>query len=75
MAMPDIDGELRAGVFAPDSRERLRLRPRSPLVMIRNRWHEFRFSNRSIAQAKANARFHYGLGEAVLSASGSTASA
>ena len=34
------------------------------LVALRNRWHEFRFSNKSIAQAKANARFHYGLGEA-----------
>lgn len=33
------------------------------LVSLRNRWHEFRFSNKSIAQAKANARFHYGLGE------------
>jgi cyclopropane-fatty-acyl-phospholipid synthase len=33
-----------------------------PLVTMRNRWHEWRFSNRSIAQAKANARFHYGLG-------------
>jgi cyclopropane-fatty-acyl-phospholipid synthase len=35
---------------------------RNPLLMVRNRWHEFRFSNRTIAQAKANARFHYGLG-------------
>jgi cyclopropane-fatty-acyl-phospholipid synthase len=35
----------------------------SPLVVLRNRWHEFRFSNRSLAQAKANARFHYGLGQ------------
>jgi len=34
------------------------------LVKLRNRWHEARFSNRSIAQAKANARFHYGLGKA-----------
>ena len=33
------------------------------LVSLRNRWHEFRFSNKSIAQAKANARFHYDLGE------------
>jgi cyclopropane-fatty-acyl-phospholipid synthase len=33
------------------------------LVSLRNRWHEFRFSNKSIVQAKANARFHYGLGE------------
>jgi len=39
-------------------------RTANPLVSLRNRWHEFRFSNRSIAQAKANARFHYGLGEA-----------
>jgi cyclopropane-fatty-acyl-phospholipid synthase len=35
---------------------------RNPLIKVRNRWHEFRFSNRTIAQAKANARFHYGLG-------------
>jgi len=35
---------------------------RNPLIGVRNRWHEFRFSNRTIAQAKANARFHYGLG-------------
>ena len=37
-------------------------RKRNPLVAMRNRWHELRFSNRSIAQAKANARAHYGLG-------------
>jgi cyclopropane-fatty-acyl-phospholipid synthase len=37
---------------------------RNPLVRARNQWHELRFSNRSIAQAKANARFHYGLGKA-----------
>lgn len=35
----------------------------NPLVRIRNQWHEFRFGNGPIAQAKANARFHYGLGE------------
>lgn len=35
----------------------------NPLVRLRNRWHEWRFSNRSHAQAKANARFHYGLGK------------
>jgi len=34
------------------------------LVRWRNRLHEARFSNKSIAQAKANARFHYGLGKA-----------
>ena len=34
----------------------------TPLVRLRNAWHELRLSNRSAAQAKANARFHYGLG-------------
>jgi cyclopropane-fatty-acyl-phospholipid synthase len=32
------------------------------LLRLRNAWHEFRFGNRPIAQAKRNARFHYGLG-------------
>ena len=32
------------------------------LVTLRNRWHEFRFSNRSFAQARENARFHYAIG-------------
>jgi cyclopropane-fatty-acyl-phospholipid synthase len=32
------------------------------LVSVRNRWHEFRFSNRDWAQAKRNAEFHYALG-------------
>jgi cyclopropane-fatty-acyl-phospholipid synthase len=32
------------------------------LVRLRNRWHEWRFSNASAAQAKENARFHYALG-------------
>jgi cyclopropane-fatty-acyl-phospholipid synthase len=36
--------------------------PPSGLLRLRNAWHEFRFGNGSIAQAKANARFHYGLG-------------
>src|SRR5262245_5244731 len=33
-----------------------------PLVWLRNQWHELRFANRSIRQAKVNARLHYGLG-------------
>src|SRR6266566_463425 len=33
------------------------------LVKVRNWWHELRYSNASIAQAKANARFHYGPGQ------------
>ncbi|UCE31480.1 MAG: class I SAM-dependent methyltransferase, partial [Burkholderiales bacterium] len=31
-------------------------------IRLRNKWHEWRFSNRSIDQARTNARFHYGLG-------------
>ena len=58
----DIDGDLalafRAGF---DSGYDL---VRNPLVVVRNHWHEWRHSNRSLAQAKANARFHYGLGQA-----------
>ena len=34
----------------------------SALVRLRNRWHEWRFSNATAAQAKANAAFHYALG-------------
>jgi cyclopropane-fatty-acyl-phospholipid synthase len=33
-----------------------------PLVTVRNRWHEFRYSNASRSRAKENARAHYGLG-------------
>jgi cyclopropane-fatty-acyl-phospholipid synthase len=36
--------------------------PPTGLLKLRNAWHELRFSNASIARAKANARFHYGLG-------------
>lgn len=58
----DVDGDLALAFRAAfDSAYD---RAKNPLVKVRNRWHEFRFSNRSIAQAKANARFHYGLGEA-----------
>ncbi len=37
---------------------------RDPNALIRllNRWHELRFSNRSIEQARANARVHYAIG-------------
>jgi cyclopropane-fatty-acyl-phospholipid synthase len=58
----DIDGNLALAFRAAfDSRFD---HDSNPLVSQRNRWHEFRFSNASIAQAKENARFHYGLGEA-----------
>ena len=58
----DVDGDLalafRAGFDAGYDQAAL------PLVVLRNRSHEWRFSNRSVEQAKANARFHYGLGQA-----------
>jgi cyclopropane-fatty-acyl-phospholipid synthase len=37
---------------------------RNPLVAARNRWHELTYSNRSVEQAKANARAHYGMPKA-----------
>jgi cyclopropane-fatty-acyl-phospholipid synthase len=56
----DIDGDLallfRAGFDSGYDRVPNRL------VQLRNYRHEWRYSNRSLAQAKANARFHYGLG-------------
>jgi cyclopropane-fatty-acyl-phospholipid synthase len=56
----DVEGDLRQALrFGMDSR--LGHHPKWP-VRLRNRWHEWRFSNRSLRQAKANARFHYGLG-------------
>jgi cyclopropane-fatty-acyl-phospholipid synthase len=58
----DIDGDI-AGAFRAGFESGYDRVP-NPLVALRNRWHEWRFSNRSIEQAKANARFHYGLGEA-----------
>jgi cyclopropane-fatty-acyl-phospholipid synthase len=58
----DIDGDLALGVRA--AMDAGFDRKPNALLAIRNRWHEFRYSNKSIAQAKANARFHYGHGEA-----------
>ncbi|HEX7811095.1 MAG TPA: cyclopropane-fatty-acyl-phospholipid synthase family protein [Burkholderiales bacterium] len=57
----DIDGDLAAAFHVGldggfDSRG-------NPLVRLRNNWHELRHSNRTIGQARTNARFHYGLGE------------
>jgi cyclopropane-fatty-acyl-phospholipid synthase len=57
----DVEGSLalafRAGMDAGFDRLT------NPLLRLRNRWHEFRFGNGSLAQAKTNARFHYGLGQ------------
>ncbi len=56
----DIEGDLGA-VFRVGLEGRFAHNPNA-LIVIRNRWHEWRFSNGSIAQARRNARFHYGLG-------------
>jgi cyclopropane-fatty-acyl-phospholipid synthase len=58
----DVDGDI-ALAFRAALAGQLSERPNA-LVRMRNRWHELRFSNRSIARAMANARAHYGLGKA-----------
>ena len=58
----DVDGDFAQGFRAAlDTGFNVR---KNRLVAIRNRWHEHRYSNRSIAQARANSRAHYGLGKA-----------
>jgi cyclopropane-fatty-acyl-phospholipid synthase len=56
----DVDGDL-SHAFAIGFESGFD-RSSTPLVWLRNQWHELRFANRSIRQAKINARFHYGLG-------------
>jgi cyclopropane-fatty-acyl-phospholipid synthase len=56
----DVEGDF-GSAFRVGLEGRLANQPNF-LVRLRNSWHEWRFSNRSFAQAKANARFHYGLG-------------
>jgi cyclopropane-fatty-acyl-phospholipid synthase len=56
----DLDGDLRTVLAAAMSG---RFEKRSSLLNgAENRLHEMRYGNRDIARAKANARFHYGLG-------------
>jgi cyclopropane-fatty-acyl-phospholipid synthase len=56
----EVDGDFRQAFrFGMDTR--LGHHPKWP-VRLRNRWHELHFSNGALAQAKANARFHYGHG-------------
>ena len=56
----DVDGDL-AAAFRAAFESGFERHPNA-LVRLRNRWHEWRFSNASIAQARANARFHYAIG-------------
>ncbi len=55
----DVEGDLRQALAAA-----LRTQHARPtaLVRLRNAWHEWRHSNASVEHARANARFHYGLG-------------
>jgi cyclopropane-fatty-acyl-phospholipid synthase len=55
----DIDGNI-AAAFRAGMDGGFDSKP-NPLVSLRNRLHELQFSNRSILQAKVNARIHYGL--------------
>jgi cyclopropane-fatty-acyl-phospholipid synthase len=55
----DVEGDFRAALQAGMYGG---LDSATPLVAQRNRWHEFRKSNASRAQAKENARAHYALG-------------
>ena len=57
----DIEGDL-AAAFRAGFAAGLDIAA-NPFIALRNRRHEWRFSNASIPQAKANARFHYGLGQ------------
>jgi len=57
----DVEGDL-AAAFRIGSDSRFDDARSNPLVTVRNRWHEFRFGNRTIEQARVNARFHYALG-------------
>jgi len=57
----DFEGDLQLAMRA-GMQSGISNRP-SLAVRLRNRLHEMRFANRSRAQAKANARYHYGLGE------------
>ncbi len=57
----DLDGDFHAAMAVGLASDLAR--GTSPLIGAENRWHELRHSNRDRDQAKANARFHYGLGE------------
>jgi len=56
----DVEGDFALAFrFALENRLE---RDKNPLIWLRNQWHELRYGNRTLKQAKANARFHYGLG-------------
>ena len=56
----DVEGDLALGFRASlDAGFERRV---NALVRARNWWHELRLGNRTVSQAKANARYHYALG-------------
>jgi cyclopropane-fatty-acyl-phospholipid synthase len=58
----DVEGDLGAAFAAG---LKVDIDPKFDVLdRVENHWHELRLSNRSIGQAKANARAHYGLPEA-----------
>ncbi len=56
----DVDGDI-AEVFRIGMQTKFDRKP-TPLLWARNQWHEWRLGNRTIEQAKENARFHYSHG-------------
>ena len=56
----DIDGDLDQLVLIRDSTASGG--PHAFINRVRNIWHEWRFSNKDVAQAKENAKFHYNRG-------------
>jgi cyclopropane-fatty-acyl-phospholipid synthase len=58
----DLDGDLNAAVRVALESRSVRHGGANLLVRMRNRAHELTRSNRTREQARANARFHYGLG-------------
>lgn len=59
----DVVGDISQLVLIGDEASRnSQFQPLAGLNTVRNYWHELRFGNRNIAQAKRNALSHYGLG-------------
>ena len=59
----DIEGDISALVLMGDEISKSKSsRIPHPINALRNQWHELRFSNRRLAQAKKNALYHYNLG-------------
>jgi cyclopropane-fatty-acyl-phospholipid synthase len=58
----DVEGDIASAFRAALDSGFDKISRSNPLVAARNWWHEVRFSNHRLAQAKTNAEYHYGLG-------------